>query len=132
MIKTKWFIYTVIVGLIPFIVRLCIFIVSIKKDTYLLFDPMDFAILGLVVNITNINELEGRKDLDSEWKSKCIGISVICIVVYAVLFAITIIYSINSNIFDKKYILVSSVILSITSVFYSFSIFDRLNKLKGV
>ena len=62
MIKTKWFIYSLIVGLIPFLARLCIFITLKNKSFNFIFVPIDFIILGLVLNITNINELESKKE----------------------------------------------------------------------
>lgn len=131
MLKTKWFIYTVIVGLIPFIVRLCVFLSLQNKNVSVLFDPLDFVVLGLVINITNINQLEGDDKIDKIWKTKCIGLSIIFIIVYAVLFAISVIYSINTNIFNKSAILVSSIILSVASVYYGFSVFNRLDNIGG-
>ena len=121
-------------GLIPFIARLCIFIVLAKKDLYILFDPIDFVILGLVVNITNINELEGKIEIEKEWKTKCIGISIIFIIIYAIFFALSVICSIDKSILDKTSILLASIALAISSIIFGYSIFDRLNKaeLKGV
>lgn len=126
--KTKWFLYTVLVGLIPFFARLCIFVTLKNKDIYLLLDSLDFTVLGLVISITNINELEGNTSIEKEWKTIYIGFSIIYIVLYTIFFGISIFSGISKNIFDKQSILISTIFLSITSVIFGYAIFDKLNK----
>jgi len=55
--KTKWLIYTVLVGLIPILSRLLVWLVT-NTGTVNILSPSDFVIFGLVLHISNINEIE--------------------------------------------------------------------------
>jgi hypothetical protein len=57
----NWLTYSVLVGLIPFISRVIIYLILQSKTSSFLFNEMDFISLGLVLHITNINELEHFK-----------------------------------------------------------------------
>ena len=61
--KSKWFVYTVLVGLIPIASRLLIWVTS-KAGTVPAFAPQDFVAFGLVLHITAINELEHVSKVD--------------------------------------------------------------------
>ncbi|MEI6856010.1 hypothetical protein [Psychrilyobacter sp.] len=124
----NWFLYTIIVGLIPLIARGCIFLVLKEKNWDFLFDPLDFIILGLIVNINNINELERNKVLEKDWKTNRILISIILLIVFAIFFSICIFSNLNKDLFDISSILISSVVISISSIIFSFSIVDSVIK----
>lgn len=126
--KTKWFIYTVLVGLIPFFSRFIVYILSNEKDISFLFNPTDFIVFGLVLHITNINELENLV-IDKAWKTKQNGFSIIFIAFYSILLTISLIATRDGSTFNQNTILVSSVLLSIASFFLSFSIFDYVSKI---
>ena len=55
--KIKWLIYTVLVGLIPILSRLLIWLVT-KEGTVEMLNASDFVAFGLVLHISNINEIE--------------------------------------------------------------------------
>ena len=77
--KTKWIIYTVLIGLMPFLIRLFVFMLSANREWGLLFNPVDFIFLGLTLNLTNLNELNNEK-LEPILKLKFEGYSVIQII----------------------------------------------------
>jgi len=101
-----------------------------NKNIYFLFNAIDFIILGLVLNITNINELESKKFDDKQWKTRCIGLSIIFIILYAVFLAISAFNELSPGLFDINAILLSSIVFSTTSALFGFSIFNRLNNIE--
>ena len=136
MVKTKWFIYTVIIGLIPFIVRFFVFLFYEERSTDFLFNGIDFIIFGLVLNLSNINELEGKAYLDKKkldnwktWKSRGIGLSVIFIIVFSSILGIAYFSEIEGVKLDKTAIKICAIILSFVSFLFSYSIFNRINSI---
>lgn len=125
--KTKWLIYTVIIGLIPFLIRTFIFLFDKTSTLQYWLNEADFIILGLVLNLTNINELEDRDFDDKIWKTKNIGISVIFIAVFAAILAI-VTYAEFKLSTDINIIMVKacSIILALISFLFSYSIYNRL------
>ena len=67
--KINWLIYTALVGLIPAILRLLVWLVSREPDVELL-NAADFMIFGLVLHIAIINEIQHfHDDTLRSWKS---------------------------------------------------------------
>lgn len=129
--KTKWLIYTVIIGLIPFLIRTFITLFD-KAGTFdYWLNETDFIVLGLVLNLTNINELED-KDLDNKiWKTKNIGVSVIFITIFAAIFAIVAYADFKANTdINKPMVKGCSIVLALVSFIFSYSIFNRLTILE--
>ncbi|AXX96064.1 hypothetical protein [Arcobacter ellisii] len=123
--KIKWFIYTVLVGMIPIISRLLITSI-INKEDVTFFVATDFIALGLVLHISIINELEHVKN-DINWKTIQNGMSIVYIAAYSVLFCLGILNDEIPNMIDKSILLKLSVILVVTSFFLSSSVFHRVN-----
>ena len=128
--KTKWLIYTVIIGLIPFLIRSFICLIDNTSTLYYWLDETDFIVFGLVLNLSNINELEDKEMEDQLWKTKNIGYSIIQIIVFSAILAIVTYSNFKSNP-DLNIITVKacSIILAIVSFIFSYSIFNRINKL---
>lgn len=130
MIKTKWLIYTVIIGLIPFLVRT--FIVLFDKTATIDYwlNETDFIGLGLVLNLTNINELEDKVFDSKVWKTKNIGISVVFIALFSSILAIITYADFKHNIdVNKEMVKACSIGLALVSFIFSYSIYNRLNAL---
>lgn len=127
MVKTKWLIYTVLIGLLPFIIRVVLFIVVKDRSLDFLMNESDFIIFGLVLNLTNLNELENQSK--GEWKSLMIGISAIQIAIYAGILALSYITELNEQIIEESTLFWCACVLSLFSFLLSFSIFDRLTKI---
>ena len=54
--KVKWLIYTVLVGLIPMLSRLLVLTVT-QPGVVSLIEASDFIAFGLILHISNINEI---------------------------------------------------------------------------
>ena len=130
--KAKWLIYTVLVGLIPFIARLFIYLTLKEKNIEFLLNESDFIIFGLVLHITTINELEHFESDNKSWKTVQNGLSLIFIIVYAIIFGLSCIDSVNPGIFEKSAMVWSSILLSFISLLISYSTCDRISKLSSV
>ena len=130
--KAKWLIYTVLVGLIPFIARLFIYLTLKEKNIEFLLNESDFIIFGLVLHITTINELEHFESDNKSWKTVQNGLSLIFIIVYAIIFGLSCIDSVNPGIFEKSAMVWSSILLSFISLSISYSTCDRISKLSSV
>ena len=122
--KIKWLIYTVLVGLIPILSRLIVWAVT-KAGSVNLLSPSDFVAFGLVLHISNINEIEHFSGVERGWKTTQNGISIAFIAFYSVLFALNLI---GENIVDVKALTTCTVVLSIVSFLISYSVYDRISK----
>ncbi len=122
--KIKWLIYTVLVGLIPILSRLIVWLVT-KEGSVNLFSPSDFVAFGLVLHISNINEIEHFSGIQKEWKTAQNGISISFIAFYSVLFALTLI---GENIVDVNAITICTIVLSVVSFLISYTVYDRISK----
>ena len=127
MIKTKWLIYTVLIGLLPFIIRLLLYLVIKDRSLDFLMNESDFIILGLVLNLTNLNELENQSR--GQWKSVMIGSSAIQIAIYAGILALSYVTELNNQLIEESTLFWCALILSLGSFLLSFSIYDRLTKI---
>lgn len=128
--KTKWLIYTVLIGLIPFLIRsfICLFDKTGSVSYWL--NETDFIVFGLVLNLSNINELEDKKFEDQLWKTKNIGFSIIQIIVFSAIFAIVTYSNFKSNTdLNENTVKACSIALALVSFIFSYSIFNRINKL---
>lgn len=57
----RWLLYTIIVGSLPFVIRLIVIFLSKGHNWGLLWNPIDFVFWGLTLNISNINEISHKK-----------------------------------------------------------------------
>ena len=122
--KTKWLIYTVLVGLIPILARLMVYFVT-KEGSLDLLSASDFVAFGLVLHISNINEIEHYSEEEERWKTIQNGISILFIAFYSILLAINLI---GGDIIDVSSITVCTIILSVVSFGISYSVYDRVSK----
>jgi uncharacterized membrane protein len=128
--KTKWLIYTVLIGLIPFLIRSFIALFDKTGTIEYWLNETDFIILGLVLNLTNINELEDKDFEDKIWKTRNIGFSVISIALFSAILAIVTFSDFKTNTdLDKTVVKACSITLAMVSFLFSYSIYNRLNKI---
>ena len=80
---------------------------------------------GLILHISNINEIEHFSGADQEWKTSQNGISITFIAFYSVLFALTLV---GEAIVDVQAIKICTVALSAVSLLISYSVYDRIAK----
>lgn len=128
--KTKWLIYTVLIGMIPFLVRSFIALFDKTGTIDYWINETDFIVLGLVLNLTNINELEDKDFKDKIWKTRNIGYSVVSIALFSAIFAIVTYSDFKTNPdLDKFTVKACSIALALVSFIFSYSIYNRLNKI---
>ena len=140
--RAGWFFITIFIGLIPFLLRVLIFLFfnSDNNTLYFLINETDFILLGLIVNITNLKELKGI-NLSSKyfgdtitkekiWISISFLITFFCIIIYSGILFLSYLNSsgINLNLFLLKII---SIILSIISILFGFFIIDRVSNIEN-
>ena len=125
--KTKWLIYTVIIGLLPVIIRGLLWLATENSSLELL-NISDIIIFGLIIHISIINELEHSNEKD-EWKTKHNGISLLFITVYSSLFALILLSNEVSPMIDKNNITVLVTLMSIVSFIIGYSVHYN-NKLR--
>lgn len=119
----KWLIYTVIVGLIPIMVRLLVCAIT-NSDSLSSLVPSDVIVFGLVLHISILNEIEHVFDSDG-WKTKQVGISIVFMVMYSILMAALLFSEVHPAIIDMEALLNSSVAMAIISFVLTSSVFYR-------
>ena len=122
MVKMNWLIYTVIIGLIPVFLRLIVFILHKERSVEFLCSEIDFIIFGLVLNSSNINELENKTRLNKKLKTRHIGLSVILIVIFSFLLYPIYFNEIRDIELDKTAFKTLAIFLSFVSVLNSYTI----------
>ncbi|PHR53579.1 MAG: hypothetical protein COA44_15250 [Arcobacter sp.] len=126
--KVKWLIYTVLVGLIPILSRILVWGVT-EPGVVSLITASDFIAFGLILHISNINEIEHLSDDEKSWKTIQNGTSIVFIAFYSVLFALIMVSEgvpsfINADIIKK-----CTIGLALISLTISFSVFHRISKI---
>ncbi|MCC4271805.1 hypothetical protein LL254_13890 [Marinobacter nauticus] len=127
--KVKWLIYTVLVGLIPIISRFLVWGVT-QSGTVNLLAASDFIAFGLILHISNINEIEHLSDSDKSWKTIQNGTSILFIALYSVLFCLTMLSEGVPGFVDSQVIKLCVMTLAFVSFSISFSVFHRISNIQ--
>jgi hypothetical protein len=123
--KVKWLIYTVLVGLLPILCRLFAWLIT-SKNAMEPFAAGDFIAFGLVLHISNINEIE-HLDVEPDWKTIQNGISILFIACYSMLFSVTLI---GGAVVSPSSLLHSVQGLSLVSLVLSYSVYYHLERIE--
>lgn len=124
--KTKWLAYTVLVGLIPICSRLLVWLVT-KEGSVEPFAPQDFIAFGLVLHISNINEIEHLVSADRAWKTTQNTVSAFFIAIHGVLFCSTLI---GGDAINQQAIMYCVAVIALVSLAISYSLFTRISKIQ--
>ncbi|MDO6681204.1 hypothetical protein Q4551_02790 [Oceanobacter sp. 5_MG-2023] len=127
--KIKWLIYTVLVGLIPIISRFLVWGVT-QSGIVNLLAASDVIAFGLILHISNINEIEHLSDSDKSWKTIQNGTSILFIALYSVLFCLTMLSEGISGFVDSQVIKLCVIALALISFSISFSVFHRISNIQ--
>lgn len=122
--KAKWLIYIVLVGLIPILSRSLVWLVTNTGAVNIL-SPSDFIVFGLVLHISNINEIEHFNNVGKGWKTVQNGISIAFIAFYSILYTLALVGDKVVNVLAITY---CSVVLAFVSFLISYSVYDRISK----
>jgi hypothetical protein len=122
--KTHWLACTVLVGLIPIFSRLFIWLAT-KDGTVEPFAPQDLIAFGLVLHISNINEMKHLVTADRSWKIAHNGASLCFIAIYGAFFCLTLI---GDDIVDQHAMITCVGIIALASLFISYCLLNRISK----
>ena len=126
----KWLIYTIAVGFIPALLRMLVWLISQDKSSLDIFNALDFVVLGLVLQISNINEIEHLYDSERTWKTTHNGISVILIIFYS---ALLVFYLLGESIpesIDESTVKSLAMATAPLSIGLSFLVYYRVSRLE--
>ncbi len=126
--KVKWLIYTVLVGLIPIISRFLVWGVT-EAGIVSLVAASDFIAFGLILHISNINEIEHLSDDEKSWKTIQNGTSIAFIAFYSVLFALIMVSEGVPSFINGDVIKKCTIGLAFISLMISFSVFHRISEI---
>jgi hypothetical protein len=90
----------------------------------------DFIAFGLILHISNINEIEHLSDSDKSWKTIQNGTSILFIALYSVLFSLIMLSEGAPEFVDYQVIRISVIILAAVSFLISFSVFHRISNIQ--
>lgn len=125
--KDKWIIYTVAIGLLPFIIRCAFYFISNGLNVEFIMSESDFVIFGLVLNLTNLNELEHREA--SIWKTRMIGLSIMQVAFYSAILILSYITEIEDNVLINEDVLFYfSLAVALVSFILSYTIINKINE----
>ena len=127
--KIKWLIYTVLVGLIPIISRMLVWGVT-QAGTVSILAASDFIAFGLILHISNINEIEHLSDDDKSWKTTQNGTSILFIALYSVLFSLIMLSEGIPDFIDTQVIKACVIVLAVISFLISFTVFHRISTIQ--
>lgn len=128
--KVKWLIYTVLVGLIPALLRLMVWLVSQNRDGEL-FSAVDFIVFGLIMHISNINEVEHFTDAEKSWRTIHNGVSITFISFYSGLFAAHLFDEAHPWLVDDSAMIILAAALGIVTFALSYTVYHKMSKLDG-
>lgn len=125
--KSKWFAYTLVVGLIPMLTRLLVWATTdgIQVEPVA---AMDLIALGLVLHTSTINEISRLPARECEWKVMQTGLAILLIAIYGALYALAIIGDKVEGVIDDAAVLTSSFIIAGVSTFVSIMLLHRLTQ----
>ena len=129
--KITWLIYTVLVGLIPIIARLLVWGMT-SAGTVSFFSASDFIAFGLVLHISNINEVEHLDNSEKDWKTAQNGMSILFITLYSILFSLIMLSDATPKIIDVETVGICVIVLSVISFLISYSVYDRISSIRGM
>ena len=126
-VKIKWLMYTVVIGLIPVLLRMLIWSI-LQNRTMDILNASDFVAFGLILHISNINQIEHFNESDKSWKTVQIVLSIVFILFYGVLFACSLLGQSNPGLINIRSITYFSIGFSVVSFLISFVVYDRVSK----
>ncbi|SRR5712692_9463970 len=132
MTLARWAVYTVLLALTPILMRLLIAVLAASGAQMRWLAESDVATFGLILVITNISALETDTAVESDWKTRQMGLSLLLIAAFATLFAITCFQELQPGLFERNRVLWAGLVLSSASILYSYAIWNRVAAARAV
>ena len=121
----KWLIYTVLVGLIPVGGRLLVWAISQDRSQIQIINAADFVVFGLILLISNINEVQHIPDNRATWKTFQNGASIVSIIWLGGLYIAYLIEQSNTGLINTVMVLYMAIGISILAFFNRLAVFAR-------
>lgn len=122
--KAKWLLFTVAFGAAPILIRVLIALL-VKDGSVLMFAISDFVALGIVLQVSIFNEVRHRSLNDADWNTIMMGFSALYILVYAVLYALSLISEVWPVI-DGDLLRKISMGFALISFLLCYAVYDRI------
>lgn len=125
--KSKWFAYTLLIGIIPMLTRLLVWATTTSGHI----EPIasaDLIALGLVLHTSTINEIARLPSRERDWKTLHIGMAILLIAMYIALYTLSLIGDNLEGIVSRSALLTSSLIVAGCSAYVSALGLNRLAK----
>ncbi len=113
--RAKWLVYTVLIGMTPILARLLAWAVT-KSGVVDILSVSDVITFGLILQISNINEIEHIEDPGREWKTTQNGTSIMLVSLYCVLYTLVLV---GSSVIESVALTVCAVALIAASLLTS-------------
>lgn len=94
-------------------------------DVISIFSASDFISLGIVLQVSLLNEVRYHDSTDIGWKHRVVGLSTFLILIYAALYAAVLVSDIAPQI-NLSAVLYVSTALSISSFVLCWVVYDRM------
>ncbi|CCH01994.1 hypothetical protein FAES_3993 [Fibrella aestuarina BUZ 2] len=124
----QWFFFTVVFGALPLLIRMLLYKSSTRLEGDYVLNLVDIVTFGLVLNVTNINELETRRLMPDGLKAAYKGYSIVAVVFLAAFLGIAYVADLDkSNVlgFSAHNMVNYALVLSVVSCILSFSVVWR-------
>jgi hypothetical protein len=125
--RRKWFIYTVLLGVIPLLTRAIVYGASPKSTGWEWLSEADLIAFAFVLCITNLNALEHEEGVDRSWKTTTNGLSIALIFLAAVIFALSCVIGLNPGTFKPGILKLGAGLVAFGSFALGWSTYTRLN-----
>lgn len=126
--RTKWWLYTVLIGLLPFFVRSVLSSVVSKAPPWYFLNEVDIVTFGLVLIISTISEIDEQPLIDKHLAMSVKVILVIVLILLSILLGISYLTELSDlNSFDKSNLRIFSLLLAFTAFMLSTAVFYNRN-----
>ncbi|CAI8791636.1 hypothetical protein [Pseudomonas chlororaphis] len=122
--KAKWLLFTVAFGAAPILIRMLIAML-VTDGSVVMFAISDFVALGIVLQVSIFNEVRHRSLNDADWNTIMMGVSAFYILIYAVLYALSLISEVWSRI-DGGLLKNISMGFALISFLLCYAVYDRI------
>jgi len=123
--KKKWITYTLGIGLVPFILRLLLFLASGNKPIAA-FSISDLTFFGLILCVSIINESELVDDNSDNWKTYINGATIFLLILFSALCALALIKEIDMELFNQNILIIASGVLCLPAIGLSLFIYNKI------
>lgn len=122
--KISWLVYTVLFGMVPIFMRLVAYGL-VNSDHIPMFTASDFISLGIVLHVSLMAETRYGDPKEADWRKSIIGLSVLAILFYAVLYVFSMLAEIYDNI-NASFVFWAPVIMVVCSFAVCWTVYERL------